>query len=249
MKKHLTYRDIASSLMWKYALPIAITLTSPIVNIADGYAQERQLRTLSVSGEGVEMIETTLADITLGVVVEARTASEAQQAAAQQTDSVVNQLQSQNVDSLETTGINLRPIYNYDLATERITGYTATNTVKFRVEIDRAGMLMDDAIQAGATQITGIQFVAEEEAIATARMEALRLATRDARTQADAVLSELGLSAQDVVAVEVNNASAPPVFRPPVPEAAVTRTAQDVSTPVVGGEQRVRASVTLHISY
>ncbi|MEL6320866.1 MAG: SIMPL domain-containing protein, partial [Cyanobacteria bacterium J06626_14] len=70
-----------------------------------------------------------------------------------------------------------------------------------------------------------------------------------ARTQADAVLSELGLSAQDVVAVEVNNASAPPVFRPPVPEAAVTRTAQDVSTPVVGGEQRVRASVTLHISY
>jgi uncharacterized protein YggE len=226
-----------------------MTVVAPMISIADAHAQEQQWRTLSVSGEGVEMIETTLADISLGVVVEARTASEAQQEAARRSDRVVTQLQSQNVDHLETTGVSLSPIYNYDNSRQRIVGYTATNTVKFQVDIERAGELMDDAVNIGATQISGIRFTAEDDAIAAARLDALRAATQDAQTQADAVLSALGLSAQDIMAIAINNASAPPLPPSPAPEMAALRAAQDVNTPVVGGEQRVTASVTLHIRY
>ncbi|MEB3209915.1 MAG: SIMPL domain-containing protein [Leptolyngbyaceae bacterium] len=238
-----------SKVLFKCALPVAIAIAASIFTAQAGYSQERQLRTLSVSGQGMERVQTTLAEVSLGVVAEAPTAAEAQQIAAQQSDRVVSELRSQDVENLETTGITLRPVYSYERETERIVGYTASNTVKFRVDIDQAGMLMDDAVNAGATQITGIQFIAEDDAIAAAQLQALQAATRDAQAQANAVLSALGFSPEEIISIEVNNAQAPMPIRPPIPEAASLRVAQDANTPVIGGEQQVNATVTLHISY
>lgn len=250
MKQLGVYRNALSTAVWGYALPVAVILTGAVVSApAPTLAQESRLRTLSVTGQGVEMIETTLAEVSLGVVVQGRTAAQAQQDAAQNTDSVVNQLRSQNVEQLETTGVNLRPVYDYTNNTERIVGYTATNTVKFRVAIDQAGAVMDEAVNAGATQITSLQFIAEDDAIAAAQLQALQSATADAQAQADAVLSTLGLNAQDIVAIEINNAAAPPLPLTSIAELSAVSSARDVSSPVIGGEQKVTAAVTLHIRY
>jgi hypothetical protein len=131
---------------------------------------------------------------------------------------------------------------------QRITGYAANNTVSFRIPTEKAGTLLDNAVKAGATQINGISFVANDEAIAAAQKQALKEATQDAQQQAYAVFSALGFKSKEVVSIQVNNASAPP---PPMflrAEAAKLANA-DASTPVVGGEQQVEASVTLQISY
>ncbi|TAF01787.1 MAG: DUF541 domain-containing protein, partial [Nostocales cyanobacterium] len=100
----------------------------------------------------------------------------------------------------------------------------------------------------GATQINGISFVATDDAISNAQKQALKKATQDAREQADAVLSSLGLQSKDIVNIQVNNASAPPPIMLQRAEFAKANLA-DASTPVVGGEQEVQASVTLQISY
>ncbi|MHC5597233.1 MAG: SIMPL domain-containing protein [Nostoc sp.] len=227
-------------------LPLAMLLCATFVLPALAQEKEKLWRTLSVSGRGVETIPTTLAQVSLGVEIQGKTAQEVQQEAARRSSAVVAFLKSKNVDKLQTTGIRLNPVYSYTNNVQQITGYGANNTVSFRIPTEQAGTLLDDAVKAGATQINGISFVANEQAIAAAQKQALKEATQDAQQQADAVFSALGFKSKEIVSIQVNNATAPP---PPMFLRSEAAKSSDTSTPVIGGEQQVEASVTLQISY
>lgn len=209
-------------------------------------AQEQQMRILTVSGQGTVNIPTSLTQVQLGVEVQGKTAEEAQQEAARRSTAVVELLKSRNVEKLETTGIGLNPMYSYRNDQQQLTGYSATNTVSFRMSTEKAGSLLDDAIAAGATRIDGVSFVATDAEITAAQEQALRLATQNAQRQAEVVFDVLNLKQREVVGIQLNSASAPPP-RPLMREAVAQMAAAD--TPVIGGEQQVQASVTLQIRY
>jgi uncharacterized protein YggE len=195
----------------------------------------------------VEAIPTTQTQVALGVEVQGKTAAEVQQEAARRSSAVVALLRSRQVQKLETTGITLSPNYTYENNQQRLIGYIATNTVSFRLNTQSAGTLLDDAVQAGATRIQGVSFVAADSAIEQAQKQALKKATQDAQAQADAVFSALNLKRGEILNIQVNGASAPP---PMYRQMAVARAAvADATTPVVGGEQQIEASVTLHFGY
>ncbi len=239
---------LKSALIWNRfkVLPIALgfislSLTSPAL------AQEKVLRTLTVTGRGIEEISTTLTQVRLGVEAQGKTANEVQESVARRSNAVVTLLKSRNVEKLETTGINLNPVYRYDNNRQKLDGYSASNMVSFRVPTQKAGTLLDDAVKAGASRIDGVSFVAADEAIAAAQKLALRKATQDAQSQADAVFSALNLTRKEVISIQVNGASAPPPMLADV--ASFKAAASQAPTPVIGGEQRVEGSVTLQISY
>lgn len=231
---------------WK-VIPLAMLVSVTLIQPSLAQEKERLSNVLTVSGRGVEAIPTTLSEVNLGVEIQGKTAQEVQQEAARRSSAVIALLKSRNVEKLQTTGIRLNPVYSYNNNVQRISGYAASNTVSFRIFTEKAGTLLDEAVKAGATQINSISFVASDEAIAVARRQALKEATQDAQQQAEAVFVTLGFKAKEVVTIQVNNATAPP----PVllrAEAAKFGNA-DASTPVIGGEQQVEASVTLQISY
>lgn len=208
---------------------------------------EVQYRVLTVTGQGVENIQTTQAQVRLGVDVEGKTAEAVQQQVASRSTAVVSLLKSRKVEKLETTGINLSPNYSYNNGQRRLIGYRGSNIVSFRIDIEAAGLLLDDAVKAGASRIDSVSFVATDDAIAAAQKQALTKATQDAQDQAKVVLSALNLSPQDVISIQINDTKTP--TPPPIPAQARVLRAEADSTPVVGGEQAVRASVTLHIRY
>jgi len=228
------------------ALCLTLTLVS-FVGLDAAVAQEQRIRTLSVTGRGVEAIPTTETQVALGVEVQGKTAAEVQQEAARRSSAVVALLRSRQVQKLETTGITLSPNYTYENNQQRLIGYIATNTVSFRLNTQSAGTLLDDAVQAGATRIQGVSFVAAESAIEQAQKQALKKATQDAQAQADAVFSALNLKRGEILNIQVNGASPPP---PMYRQLAASRVAAaDATTPVVGGEQQIEASVTLQFGY
>ncbi|MEA5599449.1 SIMPL domain-containing protein [Rivularia sp. UHCC 0363] len=232
--------------LWK-TLPIALFVS--VACVQPSLAEEKiMLRTLTVTGQGTETIPTTLSKVSLGVQVQGKTANVVQEEAARKSNAVVTLLKSQNVEKLETTGIQLNPIYSYKDNVRQTQGYEATNTVSFRVPTERTGKLLDEAVKAGATQINSVQFVATEEATTQARQQALKEATQDAQKQAGAVLSSLGFTSKEIVNIQIDNASTPEpiLYRSAVPAAAM---AEAAPTPIVAGEQEVGASVTLRISY
>jgi uncharacterized protein len=207
-------------------------------------------RTLTVTGQCTEKIPATLANIQLGVEAQGKTAQQVQQEVAKRSAAVVAFLKSRNVEKLQTTGINLNPQYDYNNGKQTLKGYQASNTVSFRVPTGQAGIIMDDAVKAGASRIDSVAFAATEQAISDAQKVALGKATKDAQAQGASVLSVLGLTPKEIVSIQLNGANVPP----PVPYFAKTssleaRTADASSTPVEGGEQSVQASVTLQINY
>jgi uncharacterized protein len=222
-----------------------------LTGVAPGNTQERKpLRTLTASGRGIVTIPTTLSQIRLAIESSGKTPNSAQQEAAQRSTRVINYLKTQQVDKLQTTGINLNPSYIYPRGgNPQISGYTAINSISFRVNTDRAGAILDAAIKNGATRIDGVSFVASEQAISTAQLQALKQATQDAQHQADAVLGTLNLKRKEVIGIQINSTSSPT----PIPVAAERMSAKVAdtasTTPVVGGEQQVEAAVTLDISY
>ncbi|WP_448604365.1 SIMPL domain-containing protein [Thermoleptolyngbya sp.] len=210
-------------------------------------ANEVMTRVLTVMGTGNEFIPTTLSQVNLGVEVRGATAEAAQQEAARRSNAVVQLLRSRQVDKLQTTGINLTPVYNYNNNEQRLVGYTATNNVSFRVPTEQAGGLLDEAVKAGASRIDSVSFVASDEAIAQAQQVALREAVQQAQSQADTVLAALGLRRQEIVGVQINYASAPPPM--PILRQSMAMDAAAAPTPVIGGEQEVQTTVTLQIRY
>ncbi len=233
---------------WK-TLPIVflICLTSSLPVCAQ--EKERLLRTLTVTGHGIQRIPTSLSQVSLAVEVQGKTAAEAQQESARRSSSVIALLKSRNVDKLQTAGIRLEPVYSYTNNVQRLTGYTANNTVSFRLNTEKVGNLLDEAVKAGATKIDSVSFIATDEAIAMAQKEALKQATQLAQQQADVVFNSLNLKPKEVVSIQINGAN-PSLPRTVFNQAKLA--AADTSlavTPLIGGEQQVDASVTLQISY
>ncbi|MEM8502007.1 MAG: SIMPL domain-containing protein [Cyanobacteria bacterium P01_D01_bin.1] len=227
------------------AMSCAMRPQSAIAQTGSGPVHQSE-RVLSVTGVGKRSIPTTFTKVELGVNVEASTAQAAQQQVATQSTAVIEWLRSQdNIENLETSGISLNPRYDYSNNRQTLTGYQANNTVSFRVPTAAAGPVIDEAVNRGATQIDGISFVAEDEAIATARQQALTGAVEDAQQQANTVLAALGLSPAEIINISIGSVNAPP----PSPVAPESRVARSASTVVLGQEQTISGRVTLYIRY
>jgi uncharacterized protein YggE len=228
---------------------LAFLLSLILINtglVMPSYADARELRTITVTGEGIENIATSQAIVRLGVEVQGKEAGKVQREVASRSDAVVKFLRSRPVEKLETTGISLQPNYDFSNNQRRLIGYIGANLISFQIDIAQAGSLIDEAVKVGATRIDGVSFTAGESAIAAAQRTALIKATEQAREQATIVLQALGLVPKETVSIQVGNTSNPvPIAR----SEAVFRSADAASSPVIGGEQTLRAAVTLEISY
>ncbi len=205
------------------------------------------IRTLTVTGRGKEAVTPTQAQVTLGVEIQAKTATEAQAEVARRMTSVVNVLKANNVSKLQTSGVNLSPNYDYSNNQRILRGYIARNTVSFNASTETAGRILDAAIQAGATTIETVSLTLTDAQFSTAQKAALQQATLDAQAQAKTVLDTLGLKPQQVIGIQINNATPP--MPPPSPMLRVAAADAAPSTPIIAGEQQVEATVTLQISY
>jgi uncharacterized protein len=222
-----------------------------LAGISPGIAQERKpARTITASGKSIVSIPTTISQIRLAVEVQGKTPNNTQQEAAKLSTRVMQYLKTQQVEKLQTTGINLNPNYTYPNNNKpQIIGYTASNSISFQVTTDRAGNILDTAVKNGATRIDGVNFIASDRAVTSAQTQALKQATQDAERQADAVLATLNLKRKEITGIQINNTSNPNPIPMPMQMMERAKSADAATTPVVGGEQQVEASVTLEIGY
>jgi uncharacterized protein len=229
------------------ALAILLILATAfnLVTIASVRA-ETPANTITVSGRGDRSIPTTKARVTIEVEVEAKTAQEAQSEVARRSNAVITELKNLKVDKLQTTNISLNPKIVVDSDNkQRQVGFVAQISMSFVTSNDRSGIAIDRAIATGANRVIQITFSAEDEAIRTARNFALQDAVKDAQVQANAVLSSINLKSQSIRTIKINGDN-PQTYN--ITNSRLN-SVSDSSTSIVGGEQRVEASVTLEITY
>lgn len=202
---------------------------------------------LEVTGKGEVTVPTTITTIDLGIQVEAATATEAQQQAAQQTTEVVDVLENLDAQELQTTSVRLFPIFSFEDDTRELTAFQARNTLSFELPNEEAGAAIDAAIGAGANLVQNISFSASDEALQQARLQALEQAVEQAQTEAQTVFNTLNLVPLEIVGIEILSVGASnPISQPLQLEASLAR---DTTTPIIGSDQTVQASVALDILY
>lgn len=189
------------------------------------------------SGEGVVAIKPDQAKVSVGVTTQAQTAQEAGDQNAAATSKVLGELRGllgANAD-IRTLNYSLSPRYEGNPA--RLAGYTANNTIQVTVsDLNLPGRVIDTAVQAGATNISGISFSLKDPQ--PARIQALWMATMQARAEAEAIAGGLGLRLGNFTVAQEGSAVTVTPFD--------TRTSgAGALTPIEVGNVDVRAMVAI----
>lgn len=155
------------------------------------WAQELPRRTLTVTGTAEINVSPDICYMSFAVVTEAMSAVKAYEENAVIMNRVNAAIRTQNVDSrdMTTSQFTITPMYHYeDRSRERIfDGYQVTHTLNVKVRnLDDVSVILDAAINAGATRVNSISFSVEDpKKYATqAREEAVKAAQTKAEQMA-----------------------------------------------------------------
>jgi uncharacterized protein YggE len=160
-------------------------------------------KTIQVQGHGEVEVIPDVAVINLGVISREREARAAIQAASAQMRAVLAAVQGQGVPdrNIQTTQLNL-------YLDPETNPYTASHQITVRIkDVDRAGGVLDAAVEAGANASAGVGFALSEQSQPQDR--ALELAIADARHRADRAAAALGVTIDRVEQLIVSSRSTP----------------------------------------
>jgi uncharacterized protein len=228
------------------AVGLALAIVQPVfASAASAQSGESTFtkRTIEVDGSGETRTSPDTADLDLAIDTHAKTAEEAAKLNAALAAKVIDALKTKLGDKgkITTGGYSLNPDYSQRPSENpTIVGYNAQNSVTVHTgALDLVGALIDSAIAAGANRVNSLNFSVKDDT--KARTEAIAMATRDARAQADALAAAL-----DVKLGKVLKATTVSQARPiPVAYGRAMAMSASVATPVEPGEVTVPATVSL----
>ena len=152
---------------------------------------EEKEHTISVSATGTVSIEPDMAKITMGVVTEEATATEAQSKNAETINAVTDKLKELGVaeKSIQTSNYYMYQLYNYDSNTVR--GYSVSCSITVSDQkVENVGKVIAACTEAGANQFQGIYMTSSK--YDEAYEQALTAAVENARKKAEVIAAAAG---------------------------------------------------------
>jgi uncharacterized protein YggE len=204
---------------------------------------------ISVSGTGKITVKPVVADVSVGVQTQSGTAKAARDDAANVMNAVLAALHNLGItdDNIQTSSLNINPVYDYNSSSPRIVGYQVTNIVSVHVtDITKVADVIDNSVAAGATTVNYVTFDVADRA--AAENQARDAAVKDARSHADALAAAAGVTITGVASISETTYSTPyPWYGVADASGAGKPGAPTVPTPVVPGTQDI--TITVSASY
>jgi uncharacterized protein YggE len=200
--------------------------------------------TIAISGKGIVKAMADVAYVGAGVERSEKTATEAQQKAAQKMNNIIASLTKMGIpkDKIETTRVSLHPKYEYEGRKRVFVGYTARNQIKITVDkLDDLGKIVDAAIAAGATNVDNISFSIKDEAVY--KKAALQKAFNDAQGKAEIIAAAAGQVLEKIVKIQEAEVRVSPIVG--MRALAAEGVGEAAETPVLPGKVEVRGSLTV----
>jgi uncharacterized protein YggE len=168
------------------------------------------------TGEASASSQPDQVQMEIGVVTQA---DQADAAASQNAEKVTRVLAAIRKElgasaAIKTVNYSLNPNYQYprEGGEPTIKGYIAMNTVRITTgDMAKIGRVIDVATAAGATNIQSLMYTLKDEG--SVRADALRQATRKARSEADAIADAIGMKVVRIISVEEGGARMIPMMR------------------------------------
>lgn len=198
--------------------------------------------TLTVNGQGSVQAAPDMAEITVGVVTQAKSAREALSANNEKAADVLAFLRKSGVaeKDMQSTNLSISPQYNNRRNGEpvqpEIIGYVVNNNLRIAVrELDGFGAILDGVVTSGANNVNGIRFDVSNRA--ALEREATALAVKDALARARNIAGAADVKLGKPITISEGGG-----YRPPQPFLA---RAESAAVPIATGELSIGASVSV----
>lgn len=203
---------------------------------------------LTVIGEARLSAPPDMAVLTTGTVSSAKAAGDALADNSRKVAEVIEVLKAAGIAAADiaTANFSIQPQYSYSQQSReppKLTGFEVRNAVRVKVrDLAKLGPLLDQVIQAGANQASGLSFaLADPDKLAS---EANVAAVKDAMEQAKVLAAAAGLRLTRITSLQPELQGAVPVLpQPMMMKADAARGA--VPVPVEAGEIEIRARTVL----
>ena len=233
--RHFSFTSLACAALFALALALP----------TDAFAAEAPA-TLTVSGIGVAQIAPDTAEITVGVITEAKDAAKAHGDNAAQAARVHKAMKELGIADrdIQTEHYDFSQRYDMrDSGRGDVIGYTAQNTVVIKVRnLDNVSKVIDAALANGANRIDSLNFTASDTS--AAKNAAIADAVRSAKSKAQVLADSLGVRLVRVLNVYAETQSFAPResnFMPMM----MAKAGDAAATPIAAGELSVDASVNV----
>ena len=218
--------------------------------------------TISVTGNGYVYAEPDIAKITIGVITEAGTSTQAMTDNANKMDEVVKAIKRLGIadKDIQTSRVSVEPEYASEVpkdsavssyyypypAKQNITGYKATNTVTLTVrDLSKVGPAIDAAGNAGSNTIQGVTFLLSDERQSAAYTEALEKVVADGSGKAKTMATAAGVDNYKLKTLSESGGYYP-VYSDNYYAGADMAKATAASTPISAGQAKVQATVSMN---
>jgi uncharacterized protein YggE len=195
-------------------------------------------RLVTVTGEATVAVAPDMAVIRVGVTSAGKTAREASDINARQMTAVLAAIKDAGIGArdIQTSRLSLQPQYDPNRSgTARLLGFQATNQITVNIrDIDKLAGIIDQAIAAGANEMSGLEFVVSEQSklLDQARDDAIA----DARRKAERYAKAAGVKLGAVTSISEEGST---------PQPRLIQAMRAGAAPVAPGEQTLRAVVSV----
>lgn len=200
----------------------------------------------TVTAEGKASAAPDIAQINLGVTINAPTVSGAQTQANSTINSIGSAIKKLGVGDkdIQTVSYNLRPDYDYSVSgSQRIKGYVidVSLLVKAR-QFDKINQIIDAAMASGGNMVGGLNFTLDDETQSKVESQARTQAITKAKQKAAEIAKESGLTLGKIINVSENTSNS---FRPVPMMAKAADSGQSAPTQIEPGTSEISLSVSL----
>lgn len=229
------------------AASIALLTVISAVGPASSLEMKDLPPSISVTGEGHSYAKPDQAQLSMGVVSEAKTAAIALKTNSEKMSNLIKTLTGKGIAEKDilTSNFSVNPQYRYDNVNNQqrqtLVGYQVSNEVQVKIRnLPALGDLLDAVVTAGANNVNGISFSLADPApvLDQARQKAMA----DAKRKADLYATAAGVKAGRVLYVTESSGT----IYPPRPMMMGARmAAAEASVPIAAGEQESTATITV----
>lgn len=219
--------------------------------------------TISLSGYGEVQAVPDIANIYFTITKESKVVKDAQDMVAVVEKSAIDMLKENGVDEkdFKATNASFYPKYEYQsesgvrLACNQwgcppssgkqvIVGYTASESITVKVrDTDNVGKIMQGLGTIGVTDLSGPNFAIDDED--ALKMEARRLAIKDAKEKAKTLAKDLGVRLGRIANFQEDGGYYPVMYKTEVANMALDASAQAAPASLPAGENTISSTVTI----
>jgi len=213
---------------------------------------------ITVTGSGEAFVVPTIATFSLSVQESGKTVKEAQDKATTKTNKVVAYLEQAGIEKkdVQTQGYNINPKYEYPQArctatycppvgSPTIVGYEVSQSIQVKVrDTAKAGDVLTGIGSLEVQNLSGLQLTVDDDDAVLAEARAKAIA--DAKTKAEALARDLGVSLGNILSFNESNNPYYPMYAKLEMDArggVANQVAPAPALPV--GENKVTSSVTI----